>query len=420
MESFTRSGTNRITPFWNRIPAFFLYGLNPIPVIFTCGLGIGVYLISTWWAYLIVYAITIKYSMAALQHTLRGELKPPKLTADVLLNGYELPLMLFAILVLFFMFLGSIEGTFGGLGVLALYGLGVILFPAMIICLGMSEQLLFSINPINLINLVRAIGWPYLALYGLLFSLGGAQSTFESFFLSNAAGDGLLAIWLSINTLFSIISFHMMGYVAMQYHEALGEPEPEALKSEVAATQMAGSDLLDQFISEGKTTAATEELVTMIKSQPNNIELRRRLHNYALITQQPGVMKRNARRFMQLAVANDELPTATQIFSDCRGRGEICHPNEATCYHPMVKTLRSHRQFKDAVALAKGFHTRFPDSEQTPIVYFELAKIFAEDLQRDDLAMQLLRFILKGFESHPVVDEVQQYQRVIEQLSGRG
>lgn len=405
-----------ITPFWNRIPHFFLYGLNPLPLAFSMGLGLGSYLLSAWWSYLILYAIAIKYSMACLQFTVRGDVKPPGLTSEVLLDKYELPLMLFFAVVLYTSMLGSIIGSIGFLAGIAFYSLGIILFPAIIICLGLSEQLLFSINPLNLIGLVRAIGWPYLALFGLLFFLGIAQSTFESIFLPNVTSEVASAIWLTINTVFSIISFHMMGYVAMQYHEAIGEPEPEILKSTQATSDHDGLDLLQQFINEGNTAAATEELRCLIKSQPNNLDLRRRLHNYTLVTNQPDIMRRNAANLMRVAVEQGKPNIAAQVFSECRERKQLCHPKMAACYLPVLKALRSQGKLKDAVAFAKDFHARYPGNEHVPFVYLELAKIFSEEMQRDDLAQRLLRFTLASYKTHALSADVQKYLDVVEQF----
>ncbi|MCG8426452.1 MAG: energy-coupling factor transporter transmembrane protein EcfT [Chromatiales bacterium] len=418
MDSVTRSRKKKITPFWNRIPLFFLYGLYPGPLFFAIGLGIVALFLSSWWAYLILYAMATKYSMAALQQTARGKLEPPEMNSETLVNGYGLPLTLFFIFLLYFSFLGSLASSMGYFVTLIVYGLGVFLFPAMIICLGISESLTFSINPANLINLVRAIGWPYLALYGMIFSLGGAQSTLESFALADTDTDTMIAMWLSINTIFSIIGFHMMGYVAMQYHEELGEPEPDSDSHENTSPRvMAGSPLLDQFISEGNTAAATAELRALIQQDPENMELRRRLHNYALVTNQPDALKRNAKELMEQAVKCQKTVVATQVFSDCRDQGLLCHPDRADAHLPILKELRAQRRFKDAVALAKGFHTRFPDNEDTPAVYLELARVFSEDLQRDDLADQLLSFVLKHFAQHPVTVEAKQYLEVIKQLN---
>ena len=86
MGSATAHG-NEIPPFWSRIPAFFLYGLKPVPLLLAAGAGILIYLTNSFWISLILYAVAVKYSMTSLQHTLRGELSPPPLSGPVINQG---------------------------------------------------------------------------------------------------------------------------------------------------------------------------------------------------------------------------------------------------------------------------------------------------------------------------------------------
>ncbi|MGD8909231.1 MAG: hypothetical protein PVI92_07765, partial [Chromatiales bacterium] len=83
----------------------------------------------------------------------------------------------------------------------------------------------------------------------------------------------------------------------------------------------------------------------------------------------------------------------------------------------MLENLKQRRHFKEAVALTKDFHKRFPANDLTPGLYLALAKLFSEDMQRDDLAMKLLNFLLNHFQTHELIPEVRQYLRLIENLS---
>lgn len=175
MDWIERSGKIDIQPFWNKIPSFFLYGLRPIPVIISTVSGLILFLLPNFWTSFLLYAIAVKYSMEALQHTMRGTLSPPPLSYDVLFDRYELPLMLFAVLTLYMLALSSISNSLGLTTALILFLVGAFLLPALIMCLGMSESFMFSANPLQWLILVKRIGWAYLALYGLQISLTGAK-----------------------------------------------------------------------------------------------------------------------------------------------------------------------------------------------------------------------------------------------------
>jgi hypothetical protein len=69
MDIIGYSKETNITPFWNRIPTFFLYGFKSIPLLLAVLSGILLYMFSNIWPSMILYAIGVKYSMAALSHT---------------------------------------------------------------------------------------------------------------------------------------------------------------------------------------------------------------------------------------------------------------------------------------------------------------------------------------------------------------
>lgn len=402
-----------ILPFWSRIPAFFLYGLKPVPLLLATVSGLLIYLTASFWVSLILYAVVVKYSMEALQHTMRGELSPPPLNGQVIVQGYELPLFLFFILLLYTLALGSIAGSMSVILALLLYLAGVLLFPALIMCLGVSESFVFSANPINWISLVRAIGWPYLALYGLYLSLSGAQATLEYFVLDKVGVAVRAPVWMVINTLFMIIGFHMMGYVILQYHRELQTQAPQGADDADSLT----TPLLDKFIREGNSAAAVEELRALIKDHPDDADLRKKLHNYAMLNRQFEVVARHAPGYMGMLTRMGKHADAAQLFSDCLTSGTPCHPDQPEAYLPIFEILKQRRERRNAVALTKGFHKRFPGSEYTPPLYLELARLFSEELQRDDQARKLLHFLLEHFREHDRIAEVRQYLDLIERLS---
>jgi hypothetical protein len=413
MEIARHQPGTKITPFWNRIPAFFLYGFKPVPLILATLSGILIYLTSSFWISLILYAVVVKYSMAALQHTIEGELSPPPLSGKVIMQGYELPMVLFFILLFYIMALGSIATSVSPMLALLMLLLGFFLFPTLIMCLGISESFVFSVNPIHWMALVKSIGWPYLALYGLYLSLGGAQATIEFFVLDKVAAEVQGATWMVINSLFMIISFHMMGYVVMQYHQALQLQSPVGQEVDDSHS----TPLLEKFLQEGNTAAAIEELICLVNDHPEDLDLRKKLHNYAMINQQFGVIAKHAPAYMRMLTQSGSHMEAAQLFSDSNKARISCYPDRPECYPPMFEHLKQRRHFKEAVALTKNFHKRFPANDLTPTLYLELAKLFSEDMQRDDLAKKLLNFLLNHFQTHDKISEVQQYLHLIENLS---
>ncbi len=413
MEINSRQQGVQITPFWNRIPAFFLYGLKPIPLLLAILTGVLLALIPSFWIAVILYAVTVKYSMAALQYTMEGELSPPPLNDKVIVQDYGLPIALFFILLLYGLGVISIASSTSPILALLTMLLGLFLFPAMIMCLGITGSFTFSANPINWIALAKSIGWPYLALYGLYLSFSGAQAAVEHFIPDTAAKGIQLSAWMVINTYFSIISFHMMGYVILQYHREL-DTKPSSNQD---ASESYSTPLLEKFIQEGKSAAAIEELICLVKDNPDEIDLRKKLHNYAMINQEYSVVAKYAPAYMRRLSLAGSHSAAAQLFIDCSRADFVCHPERPDSYQPIFEILKQRGHFKEAIALTNGYHKRFPENKLTPPLYLELAKLFCEDMQRDDLAKKLLHFLLRQFKSHHKIPEVRKYLQLVDDLS---
>ena len=62
-----------VTPFWNKIPFFFLYGLRPVPLALSLSLAfiaavLGLSVIGLF-AHLVIYFVMTKYCFAVLEET---------------------------------------------------------------------------------------------------------------------------------------------------------------------------------------------------------------------------------------------------------------------------------------------------------------------------------------------------------------
>lgn len=407
----------QIQPFWQRIPRFFAYGLHSRTLLLAGGLALLNALLLKGLFVIVLYAVTIRYAMAVLERTAAGELTPPPLQWQSLVEGYELPLKLFAILLIYAFMLNGVGNSLGRFPAISLYLLGSLLFPALIMMLVLSQSLLTALNPLGWIGLARDIGWPYLALFGLWLSVSSAQETASAMMLEALPRDWLLPFWLAINTVFSVIGFHMMGYVLLQYHREIGDPlAAGAQLAEQNPVHSLRSPLLDQLLADGRIEAAAAEIMDQVRQQPDNLELRRQAHNFLLSHDQDKLLLENANGLMDQLLVGGKFAAAAELFSDCRKRQLNCQPGSPLHYLALVRQLRGMGRARDAVKLSKGFHKRFPDSDDTPALYLEVAAAFSEDLQRDDLAQQLLDFLIRYYPQHERTEEARRYRDILTRL----
>src|SRR5690606_7569288 len=105
--------------------------------------------------------------------------------------------------------------------------------PGATISLAIDGSLPHALNPGTWFSIMGRIGWPYFAVVVLLFvfqaSAANAEALLERVLPSALAG--ILSMAVTLWGLFA--TFRLMGYMVLQYHEALGwHPEYLALERE--------------------------------------------------------------------------------------------------------------------------------------------------------------------------------------------
>lgn len=405
-----------IPPFWNRIPQLFLYGLRPRPLILAIVLATVSGFLGSGLFNLILGLVVLKYAMAALQETAEGYLTPPKLSYAVLVENYQLPIKLYVLVVAWFFIYGAVSGSAGPVLSLLMFFAGMLLFPAVVISLVMTESFLYAVNPLNAAVLVKRIGWPYLIMFLFLFLFGITEESVQSLFLERVSRALLAPMWFAIDAIFTVIMFHLMGYVLFQYHDELGGAKPAALAEGEDETEGVGSPLLERFIAEGNVAAATEEFAGLIRDNPQDLNLRRRMYVYLISMDQHARLNRYLPSYFSALLDAGAVGDATKLYLDSVQRGDAFAPGRPSDYFPLMRELRRRRSGRQAVKLVSGFHKRFPGAAEIPQVYLEMATILSEDLLQDELAAKALKYVLTNFPQDPVAPEVKKQLALLEQL----
>lgn len=253
-----------ITPFWSRLPRFFLYPLLP-PALFVCA---GYAILHSWlsqtgmmgWMFsVVVKLVLLKYGYEVLSHTANGYLRAP-FSTSIMLDGHELPFKQAAVLIVCYQIASQLGRSVGFEAVLLFVTLLWLVLPASVIVLAVTRRLLDALNPVLLISLIRRLGWAYAGLYGLLYCLQMAWQNALGWVYSHPYS--LAHSWLAdgINAYYLLAMFHLMGYVIYQYHEALDfEPEGQDEK-QVIDDSPPELNLYETFMARGDHAAAAAEL----------------------------------------------------------------------------------------------------------------------------------------------------------------
>ena len=165
-------------PFWHRIPSIILYpvrGAAAITLIMLAVLAImrGIPFIGLLLS-IAMWVGAYKYAFEILRRTADGDMDAPEVVMSV---DSGVVWRFLGLQVILGICLGILLVT-GGLK-LALIGLAAIVFlqPAMTMLLAMTGSLSEALTPSSAFSVVARIGWPYLAVVGLLFVMQASAFT---------------------------------------------------------------------------------------------------------------------------------------------------------------------------------------------------------------------------------------------------
>jgi len=402
-------------PFWNRLGAFFRYPFHsdPLIVITICTLVpviapanlIGILI---W----IVLALALfKYTYAVINHTAEGHLKPPPVAVAFTGSGFDIVILQ----LLVFAVMGGLVGAAAMLGgpVLAMLAIAfvVLALPASIMVLAMERSVGAAVNPMNLALLISRIGTPYFLLYGYLILLTLASGAAQDFAVNH------FPFWVAqplagfLNSTFTLILFHMLGYLLFQYQEELGfaadVQDGEALAQVQSRDRTARLDAdIDMNLKDGNYDRVHSMLKEALKRDPDNALRIAQLYKLLIARRNvPELHRYHARILNWLANNNngEAIAGLVTLLQEAEPTFRLEDPElSLRCAGSMYHRGR----FKPALRLLQDFHKRFPDSDQLAPAYLLAAQILANGLNQWEKATAFLTFIQKKCPNHPLHGQI--------------
>lgn len=394
----------RITPFWYRLPAFFLYPFHPRSLIVLVGLAVMTVIAGSLPLFgmlainLVATLFLTKFALDILARTAEGELDPPPLDGETIGQGYELPFKLLGIYIAIGIATFAVAMLFGWLAII-FFLLALFLLPASIMTLAFSRSLGQALSPGELFRMVRATGWGYVALLACLFLLNGGSSTALQWFGQGLPPQQLMALSMLLQYYFMFVMFNLMGYLLFQYHDRLGY-EPLGHMDAAEPTDPAHATI-QQFIDEENYDAAIAELKRLVQRDNNSLETRLWLHRVARAASDDRTLLGNAGGLIEDLIDAGRARDATEVYRACQDIDPQARPARASDYYPLANMMLSANEPGRVLRLANGFHRNFPDSEELPRLYLMVAQIMADQRQQPQQARKLLDFVARRFPNHP-------------------
>lgn len=213
-------------PFWRRLDKTFRYPFSLEALIFIIGtsiLNVFLMILPGIWSIIFQLMVTsafIKYCFVCLQSTALGDMKPPSMVESYNDGILSLLKLLFVFLGIFgmcflaFKYLGINLGAFISVFL-------VCALPASLIILAIDDSPLSAINPIKLGWIIKSIGLGYGVLLAFIMMMSSSVAVLSSVF---AEGFSIFSsiIQSFISSYYTVVMFHMMGYMIFQYQSKLG------------------------------------------------------------------------------------------------------------------------------------------------------------------------------------------------------
>ncbi|MCU7835286.1 MAG: hypothetical protein KZQ83_08525 [gamma proteobacterium symbiont of Taylorina sp.] len=426
---------SNIPPFWHKIHLFFripltLPSILVIIVLLCLGYIFSLIPIVGWLMLLIVIpAIFFKYAYLMLQNIASGELKAPALNILFENNDYDIIFKQIFILIFLFSPMSKIIEFNFILG-LAWYFLILFLIPATVMVLSIGQNFFQAINPLALITLIMQIGFSYLGLYLLITIISGGPTIIMEMViglsdmqLSDLSEHPYLFVFYAVLQMyFTLVIFSIMGYVLLKYHHRLGytisAPIVELFgeQKSIAKIHPLLKDI-EVLAKENKIEEALHRLQSRLPENKNDIVLRLRFHKILLNYRKFESMLLHAPSLIQLLLNSNDKAQAVDVYRDCINVDKEFSPADVNLFFPLAEIMFQVGQYRLIVTLLNGFHKLFPDYQQTPDVYFILARALSDGLDNDTTSLSVLDFILKKYPDTVIKPQLITYRDTVQKLA---
>lgn len=414
-------GRPRVAPVWSRLPAVFRYPFHFDCLVAILGYGllflVGIVVpLVGWIMALVAYLGIYKFAADVLESTARGWLKPPEHWGDgnrwMLFKHFVLIIALVLVLVLVAMLTGSTAVT-------VIVGLCFMLaMPAAVILVVMTNSLAHALNPIAWLHIMRRTGKAYFIAVGLLAMLALSQG-FAERLLAEMLGPGAasLAGGFVIGGYFLVASYHLMGYLVYEKHEALGlevDVEPTEVDAQTNAYLSPLLREVEPLVEQGDVDKAIVRLRDGLSSGGLIEEHERYRQLLALREDRDGLLEHARDYIPALLHAFDQPKKAISVAEESLALDPAFRPREPGMVLELATLLDRFERFDAVLKLTSGFAQANPQHADIPANYYLAARGLWFGRGQDRKALDLARNLVATYPNHPRRPEAEQLAEAIE------
>ena len=414
---------NLIDPFWKRVPKIFAYGFYPQPLIFLSviaaitaffsGPGFFNFLVLTMFGLMI-----LKYSFETLKSTASGDLKPPRISTQTVSADIRPVLKQVAIFVIIAVVEVTLANAFGPFVLQPVDFIIAFFVPSMIMILVSSGSLLHAINPVAFVTLVFRIGWGYPLMFVFLYFLRQAPLLLSSLVLRFVPPGLHLSLMMFFVGFYTIIIYHLMGYVILQYHEEIGyqvdqddfrDPAAEAKAPRQSDPDAQVLNAVTPLFQEGKLDEALALIMEMTAvTGIKGINLADRYYTLLKMKKKFPEMLKHAENYLGLLAAANNRSRALKVYIECSKLKPDFLP-AGTVLFKLAGWLNEMGKSRQAIATYSRLVKSYPEHQLVPKAFYRMAQVFQDRLMKPDHARKILASVKKKYPDHEIIPHVESY-----------
>lgn len=414
---------NTAQPFWERIPQFFLYGLQTGPLAFAALLALAsLFMPRSLILWIALFSIATKYFHSVIEAASEGGREAPGLATAFAGEGFSLFIKQLVVFLVAFGVLW-LAADFQSEALFWAVNIGLmLLMPASIIRLALNKELGAALSPEQLGEVIKAMGWRYLILCIFLFALWQSPD-YVTYLLSHGLPRVVLVpIAAFLFGYFGVVMCSMMGYAVFQYQGALGFAiaEEGAQEGFPAAEWRRRRALAEAEvrIKEGQSGTALETLTQALQRDPDDLKLNERFHQLLFGLNDRSRCLRHLEHYLPLA-ARLNAPLGATALLNARQLQADYMPADAQVCERIAGALIDRHKVREGLSLLRNLHQRFPDYPFIPRAYLLAARGFAEGLGQVEPARKLLGYIRARYPGSPLLEEVAALESTLDRLASQ-
>ncbi len=366
----------------------------------------------------LMWLLVIKYSFESLKATASGNLKAPPINGKTISDDFGKVFKQGVIYAAIFILFGVLSAKVGILVGLVFLVTALFFVPSMIILLVTSGSLIHALNPVVFVGLSVRIGWAYFLMNFFLILLGSAPAYLAQYIIRFLPPDFQILLFGFAKSFYTIVSYHLMGYVILQYHEKIGYQvnyedfqDPGAVQYESAESDPDAAVLREvaPLIQDGRLDQAIDVIKKSTEHQSiHGMELSERYYNLLKMRNRKSELLLHGIRHLDVLTGQNQKNKALNVFSECRKLdGEFLPAADSLL--KLAEWLNETGKTKTAVAAYNLIVKSYPDSPLLPKAYFRVAQIFHDRLMSADKAKKVLSAIKKKYPDHEIMPHVDNF-----------